>query len=436
MKFRWDKKYLYWGITAFLTLTACMVFFDFLFIGNSIMAFLSKSVVIAMPIIYGLVIAYLLTPVVNWLEMRFLFPAHKKLGLKEKKVTAKRIRMISIIITMVIALGTIYGLFAMVIPQVLNSIMNIVEQLPVYEKNMEAFITRILAANPQLEVTIDDMLYEYSGELNNWLNTKVIPQLNVVLKEVSVSVIGLLKALWNLILGLIISIYVLSSKELFAAQGKKIIYALFEEKTGNQLIRDLRSVNATFGGFISGKILDSLIIGILCFIGITILDMPYPLLISVIIGVTNVIPFFGPYIGAIPCIILILMVNPLQALYFSFFILLLQQFDGNFLGPKILGDSTGLSSFWVIFSITVFGGYFGILGMAVGVPTFAVIYAAFKRYVNRSLKKKGLSTDTNEYLYLSDITNNKYNENFPPKNRKLEKQENTKDKSNLDKKDK
>ena len=231
----------------------------------------------------------------------------------------------------------------------------------------------------------------------------------------SASLLGLVKILFNLIIGIILSIYVLSSKEVFAAQSKKIIYALLEQKKANQLIKDFRSVNKTFGGYISAKLLDSLIIGILCFIGISILRMPYTVLIAVIVGVTNIIPFFGPYIGAIPSIILILMVDPIKALYFTIFVLILQQFDGNILGPKLLGDSTGLSSFWVVTSITLFGGYFGIIGMAIGVPVFAVIYAGLRRWITGMLTAKKLATNTNDYLNLSEIRDHEYIEFMPPR---------------------
>ncbi|HOO28395.1 MAG TPA: AI-2E family transporter, partial [Lachnospiraceae bacterium] len=192
--------------------------------------------------------------------------------------------------------------------------------------------------------------------------------------------------------------YLLASKELFCAQAKKLSYALLREERANNLINNMRFANKTFGGFLVGKILDSLIIGIICFVGTSILKIPYALLISVIVGVTNMIPFFGPYLGAIPCAIILIMINPMKCLIFLIFILILQQFDGNILGPKILGNSTGLSSFWVIFAITIFGGLLGILGMFIGVPLFAVIYSAIKTFVNQRLIKKQLPADTTFYM--------------------------------------
>ncbi|MBQ7065941.1 MAG: AI-2E family transporter [Lachnospiraceae bacterium] len=408
MKFRWDKKYLYWGITGFLAISASILFYYFLFHGTNIKVAFSGITGILMPFIDGLILAYLLTPVLNTLEKKIFIPLYKhfkvKIGPKEKK----HIRMFSITLTMILFVCVVYSFFAMVIPQIIKSIQSIALQFPAYISNLESWIEQTLTNNTKFANLVSDMFTKYSGEFELWINDKVMPHMNVVIKEISLSVIGVAKFLWNFILGFIISIYVLNSKELFAGQGKKIIYALFKEESANNLIRDIRFVDRTFGGFIVGKIIDSIIIGILCYIGMSLLKFPYPELISLIIGITNVIPFFGPYLGAIPSAILILMINPIQCIYFLIFILILQQFDGNILGPKILGDSTGLSSVWVIFSITLFGGFFGVLGMAVGVPTFAVIYAIFKRHINKLLKEKQLSTNTKEYLRVAEIKNGNF----------------------------
>ena len=247
------------------------------------------------------------------------------------------------------------------------------------------------------------LLDTYSEEFMNYLNGSIVPQMETLLKQVSLSMISLLKMMWNFIIGMIISIYVLYNKELFAGQAKKIVYAVLKTKSANQFIMDVRFTSNTFIGFISGKIIDSLIIGVICFAGTSILKMPYALLISVIVGVTNVIPFFGPYLGAIPSTILILMVNPVKCIYFIIFILILQQVDGNLIGPKILGQSTGLSGFWVIFSITIFGGIMGIPGMIIGVPFFAVLYAMIRRMANKMLQRKGLPTDTEKYRNVNYI---------------------------------
>ncbi len=408
MKYRWDKKYLYWGITAFLTICASILFYYFLFHGTNIKTAFSGLINVLMPFLDGLILAYLLTPVMNTFEKKLFYPLYSRfeitIGNKEKK----RIRTFSIILTMLLFICALYGFFSMVIPQIIKSIQSIVLQFPVYINNLELWIEQTLANNTKVEIFVTDWITKYSGEVEDWLNQKVMPQVNVVIKEISLSVIGVAKFLWNFILGFIISIYVLGSKELFAGQSKKIVYAMLNEENANNFIQDVRFVDRTFGGFIIGKIIDSIIIGILCFFGMALLQFPYPALISVIVGITNVIPFFGPYLGAIPSAILILMVNPAQTIYFLIFILVLQQLDGNVIGPKILGNSTGLSSFWVIFSITIFGGFFGILGMAVGVPTFAVIYAALKRYINKLLTRKKLPTNTKEYLFVEEIKDQEF----------------------------
>lgn len=425
MKFHIDKKYIAWGITAFCVFVASLLFYYILFHMGNIKSAFGSAVKICMPIIDGLVVAYLLAPVVNYLERNMFFPACKKAGIQLGVKNKKRIRLITALITIFLLILLLYWFCVMIIPQLIDSIQNILLQLPMYMANLTQWLDGIFKENKELGAVINNIYNQYSGQIEEVTTNKLIPQLNDIVQSVSSkvfsSVLSVLVMAWNFLIGLIIALYLLISKELFAGQGKKIIYALFEEESANATIRNIRFVNRTFGGFISGKLVDSLIIGMLCFIGMTLLNLPYPLLISVIIGVTNIIPFFGPFIGAIPSIILILMVNPMQALYFGIFVLVLQQFDGNILGPKILGDKTGLSSFWVIFAITLFGGYWGFLGMAVGVPVFAVLYAAWKAFINRSLIKKGLSTDTNEYLNLSEIKKNEFIELPPPKIKEFKK---------------
>lgn len=412
MKLHVDKKYIAWGVTAFSVIAASILFYYLLFHMGNIQTAVGAATKICMPIIDGLVIAYLLAPVVNHLEYDFFFPICKKININLHQKNKKRIRLVSSLITLFLLILVLYCFCVMMIPQIVASIQNIIGQLPTYVNNLTTWLENIFKKNPEFGVLIKDILVQYSGQLEELTTVKIIPQLNEIVQSVSStvfsSVMNILLMAWNFFIGLIIALYLLLSKELFAGQGKKIIYALFEKDTANMTIRNIRFIHQTFGGFISGKLVDSLIIGMICFIGMTLLNLPYPLLVSLIIGITNIIPFFGPFIGAIPSIILILMVNPLQALYFAIFVFALQQFDGNILGPKILGDKTGLSSFWVIFAITLFGGYWGFIGMAIGVPVFAVIYAAWKAFVNRSLQKKGLSTDTNKYLNLQEIHNDKY----------------------------
>ena len=400
MKFRWDKKYLYWGMTAMVVIGVSIVLFFLMFRGANFKDGISRLISICMPVLDGFILAYLMTPILNFIEkliLRFVLKkSRKELGNRKQKY----LRGVSVCITLLLVWLVLYSFFSVVVPQVLRSIQSIVLQFPAYVNNLTLWLESVLADNPQVELYINNMINTYTPELKDWLNGTLLPQMNLAIRAVSSYAINVLVAVWNLILGLIISIYLMNSKEKFVGQAKEIVYSLFDIGRANDIVDDCRFIHRTFGGFLSGKLLDSLIIGILCFIGTNIIGTPYALLISVIIGVTNIIPFFGPYLGAIPSAILVLMIDPMQCLYFLIFILVLQQFDGNFLGPKILGGSTGLSSFWVIFSITIFGGVMGVPGMVIGVPTFAVIYAMIRRRVHRGLRKKNLPTDTEQYKEL------------------------------------
>lgn len=409
MKFPWDKKYLYWGVTALLVIIGAISFYYIIFHSSSLKNNLFQLLSIATPIIDGLVLAYLLWPIVSFLERKLLHPLQDKLTAKypslkkrEKKLV-KYCRGISILLTVVFVLFVLSGFFRFVIPQIAFSIQTIVSQFDVYVENLTNWLQEILANNPEFEKIVSDLISTYSPRLEEWMNNTLIPQMNTILKTVSLSMLGVAKALWNLVIGLIISIYLLGNKERFLSQMKKMTYAFFTPKLANSMISDAKLIDRTFGGFINGKILDSVIIGLICFVSVNIMKLPFPMLISVIVGVTNIIPFFGPFIGAVPCALLILMVNPWQCLYFIIFILILQQFDGNFLGPKILGSSTGLSGFWVIFSITIFSGLMGVPGMILGVPVFAVFYTLLRRKVNNNLKQKGMPLDSAEYADLSGV---------------------------------
>lgn len=419
MKFKFDKKYLYWGITGFLALAGAILFYYILFHRSNFMGGLDKFITIAMPIIDGFVLAYLFTPVLNVIEKKLIKPLYKKAGITITPKVKKRMRACSILATLVVVLLVLYELFALILPEVIRSIQSIIFQFPIYVNNLSNWALLMLKDNPELEATVDSLINQYSAKMMEYVNTNLLPHINEVLKTVSLSVIGVFKALWNLVIGFIISVYLLGSKEKFAGQAKKIVYAVFDREAGNEIVSNFRFIHSTFIGFIGGKIVDSIIIGIICFFCTSIIGTPYSILVSVIIGVTNIIPFFGPWIGGIPSALLVLMVDPKQALYFGILIIFIQQFDGNILGPKILGDSTGLSGFWVIFSITIFGGLFGVLGMIVGVPIFAVFYAGVKSLVNRVLYKKNLPTDLSPYMTVGRIEESMaFTEYVPPVRKK------------------
>lgn len=406
MKFNIDKKYFWGGLTAFFVLTGSICFYYLIFHGDQFLAKISQLFKVASPVVYGIILAYLLTPAVNNIEQRILKPLIIKAG-KKITITAEKImRVISIILTMIIAILLVYALFRILIPNIIISIESIAMQFPSYIQNLTTWSADFLDNNPHVETIVTQFVNTYSGEFTDYLNNSIVPRLESLLRQVSMSLIGALGVLWDFIIGIIISIYVLFNKETFAGQAKKILYAFLQAKTANNLIRDVRFTSDTFIGFLSGKIVDSAIIGCLCFAATSVLDMPYSLLISVVVGVTNIIPFFGPFLGAIPCAFLVLMVNPVKCIYFVILIFILQQLDGNVIGPKILGESTGLSGFWVIFSITIFGGLWGIPGMIVGVPFWAVIYAMVRRITERHLKRRNLPIDTREYLHVDYVKEN------------------------------
>lgn len=404
------KKYLYQGLLGVLVAVAVVVVvFAFIKI-NVIRALLGKLFDILMPITIGAVLAYLLSPLYNRVVKkcypyftRWLHSKKRGMGCAKAAATILCIGTTIVVVT---------GLVAIMIPQLITSIEGIVATFSTNAENLSLWIQKTLADNPDLETlvlgyynTILNSIEEWMNNdgIKNFLTTNVMPNVQTVLAGVSTSVVYILDFLKNILVGLVAAIYLLNMKQTLAGQAKKILYSIFKVEHANWILNEARFIDKMFSGFIIGKLLDSLIIGILCFIGMQFMKMPYPLLVSVIIGVTNIIPFFGPFIGAIPTAFLIILVSPVKCLYFLLFILLLQQFDGNILGPKILGEYTGISSFWVLFSILLFGGLFGFVGMIIAVPTFAVIYDLVNQWSLAQLKEKELSTSTADYMELDYI---------------------------------
>lgn len=413
MKFKLNNKYFRWGLTVFLVFAASICFYYLVFHSSNLKANFGALSNILMPVVFGLVTAYLLTPALNYLECRLLVPLCNKCGIRESAKRASIIRGVGILVIAFLFFFMIYGLIAMLLSQIVPSIQNIVSNFDTYLDNFTVWLNELLANNPDIKDYALKTVDKYSVELEAWMNDTLLAKSSELIKTVSLSIIGVLRVLWNFIIGFVISIYVLASKEKFAGQAKKIAFAAFEQNTANVVINNFRFTHKTFIGFISGKILDSIIIGILCFLGTTLMNTPYAVLVSVVIGVTNIIPFFGPFLGAIPTTILIFVVDPghpLNCVYFVIFVLILQQFDGNILGPKILGNSTGLTGFWVIFAITLFGGMFGVLGMIAGVPIFAVMYAAIRAIVNTSLHRKSMPEETSVYMNVGSVDDEGFHE--------------------------
>ena len=275
--------------------------------------------------------------------------------------------------------------------------------LPSEVKSLIAWINDFAKGDSQIADIAERVITEASNFFENWMKNTFIPQAEVYIASVTSGVILTVKFFINIVVGLIISVYVMANQEKFAGQAKKIIFAIFKPVRANVIVKTIRKSNEIFGGFISGKILDSAIIGVLAYIVLAIMKMPDTVLVAVIIGVTNIIPFFGPFIGAIPSFIIIVLQNPMQGLYFLIFVIILQQIDGNIIGPKILGNSTGLSSFWVVFAILVFGGLWGFPGMLLGVPIMAVIYYIIQNIVEYILKRRGIPADKIDYVNLNKI---------------------------------
>lgn len=390
MKFEWNSKYATIGLYSFLTIGASTLLYVFIRDFAYVRAFAGEIVGLLMPFILGFAVAYILNPVLNFIEKK-MFPL-----LLKDKLSRKARRRWAVLLTMLFALVVIGVFFAIVIPQLVDSIMGLYVQIPpalytlqnrifswLEELNIgEEYITQAISVATQYAEQLITNAYSFI--------TKAVPQLLSM-------TINFTSTVMKVVVGLIVCVYLFFSKEKFMAQSKKLLYALCPEKFANMTLNLAADSHKIFSGFISGKILDSFIIGVLCYIGLILIGTPYPLLISLIVGVTNVIPYFGPFIGAIPSALFILLIDPIHCIWFLIFILFLQQLDGNVIGPKILGDSTGLSAFWVIFSITFFGGIWGFMGMLIGVPFFAVIYSVCKNYTEYRLRMKNMATDTAAY---------------------------------------
>lgn len=398
------KKYMLWGVTIFCAVAASVLFFFFIFRLQNVGALLGKIMKTLTPVIYGLVIAYLLNPIANYWNRTLLVVFRKKL--KNEKRAAGLAKGLSILIALIIAVVIICGLLLLVLPRLAESIAVMIDSIPYYVMEVQKFTEGLLEAHPELLTLSGEAYAKLTEHMESWMSSKLLPQMNILLSGLTNGIIGVFNSLFNMLIGIIVSIYVLMSREKFVGEGKKTLYALFKPDIANNILMVLRQSNRIFGGFISGKLIDSLIIGIICFVGLYIMRTPYTVLVSVIVGVTNIIPFFGPYIGAIPSAFLILLTDWRQCIYFVFFILILQQIDGNIIGPKILGNSTGLSAFWVVFSILLGGGLFGFAGMLLGVPVFGVIYFMIKTFIEWLLRTKKLPAATEDYCAVEYIDKN------------------------------
>lgn len=385
MKVDWNRKYTTISVYAVISVCAVIVFYLAMSQLGHLLDKISGVVNIFKPFIWGFAMAYLLDFVLRFYENKIL-----KKGVFKKLKSKRGIGLLFTYMTAFIVIGLF---IQFVLPQLIDSIVGLVNDIPSYIDNTSKFINQTIASLDLQEHYLTIINEKFNNILDYVIkaSTNLLPMLGAGLTTV-------LSSIWNIVLGIIISIYLLIEKEKFFALAKKITYAIFNKKAAEKTIELTHRSNETFGKFLSGKILDSFIIAILTFIILTIVKMPYTLLLSVIIGITNIIPFFGPFIGAIPSVIIVLFVSPTKAFWLIVIIFIIQQLDGNIIGPKILGDSIGISAFWILFSILVAGKFLGFVGMVIGVPLFAVLYSIIKEIVEARLDKKGLKTDTKDYM--------------------------------------
>lgn len=389
-RFSMKNEYAKIGLMLFIVIAGSILFYFSFFKDHTLFGFFKSIWSCLMPFTVGAVLAYLLKPICAVFEK---WTAKWFARMKNKSSAKKLSQNLSVFFTIVVFLAFMYVIFASVIPQVIDSVKVLVEAVPDAYSNAMDWLVGI-----SKDTVFEDTVTQFSDDTLKTVQ-KIVTQFfgdgtsegmitDKVISGVTVGVKGVLSFLKNLLIGLVACVYILAQRKKLAAQGKMIIYSAFKKKWADRIMEEICYIDKMFSGFINGKIIDSIIIGIITFIVTSIFKIPYAMLISVIVGVTNVIPFFGPWIGAVPCALIVLMVSPIKCLYFIIMIIAIQQFDGNILGPKILGNTTGLSSFWVLFSIIFFGGLFGFAGMLVGVPLFAVIYDLIERGVKRGLKKK------------------------------------------------
>ncbi len=415
--FKWDKKYLYWGVTVFSVVVASITFFWVLNKWSDIKKILAVLLDALAPFIYGILISYLLNKLMMRVEKGLMAPLMTRL-VKKKPRRAKRVaRVLSVILTELLTWGVLAGMLVLFLPQIYRSIASLVSKSQSYFDTITNWVNRFFSED-DLGKTLLGLLDTMEESLMNWLNTVVLPQVGSIVASLAGGAISFLGTLMDLLVGIVISIYVLYNKETFCAQVKKVAMAVFKPRTFQTLVREMNFINNAFGDYIAGTLTDALIIGVATYIFMLLLRMPYSALIAIIIGVTNIIPFFGPFIGAVPSALLLLLERPVLCLIFVIFIVVLQQLDGNVIKPRIHGSKTGISGFWIIFAILFFGALFGVVGMILGVPVTSVLYSMAKRVNNAGLRKRGLPVDTSFYKRVSyvdpDTGEPVYKEGFEP----------------------
>ncbi len=384
-------RYFYFMLAGFGAISLSIAFFFFLYRFQGLEEALGNIVEILYPFIYGSIIAYLLRPVCNWYDdtLTDLLPV------KMRKIAGP----LAVILSMGTGFLVVYLLLSMILPELVTSIQNIWVSMP---DRVQAFLdwsTVTFGENEQLVQAVEAAYDSLYASIDAWAKNTLMPYVTNIVSGVGQSVLAVLNFLLDFLIGIIVAVYLLLSRKKFAKQGVMVVRSTLSPKWAQIVLDEIVFIDKMFGGFIDGKLVDSGIIGLLCYFGCLIFKFPNPLLVSAIVGITNVIPFFGPFIGAVPATLLIMLENPIKGLWFILFVFGLQQLDGNVIGPKILGDKTGLSSFWVLFGIILFGGLWGLVGMVVAVPLVAVIYDLIKKLVHRGLKKNDCIEVWDEYVH-------------------------------------
>ena len=400
--FKWDKKYLYWGITAFCVIVCSISFFWLL---NKWAAFTRVLGVILgalSPFIYGILIAYMLNKVMKIFEKHVFSKLARRLFRSNPVHARKASRIFSIVVTELLALGFIAGMLAIILPQIYYSITDLIAKSSQYISILVDWVERLFEGET-LEPIALEWLNTASKHLTNWLETDVLPHIDTLITSITGGVISIISTVINFFIGIVISVYILYNKEVFCAQAKKLLMSITKPRASSKIIGEMDFINDAFGDYIVGEIIDSLIVGIVNYIFMVIVGMPYAALVSIIMMLTNLIPIFGPFIGAIPSGLLILLEDPMMCLIFVIFTLVLQQLDGHVLKPRIHSTKSGISGFWIMFAILFFGGLFGLVGMVLGVPVTTVLYSIIRRLNNRRLREKGLPEDTRYYAVLDHV---------------------------------
>lgn len=384
MKDPYKRRYLYLTLSLFAAFSLSIIVFFLVYRFQGLGSWFETLSGILAPFVYGGVIAYLLRPLCNHYEAFF----QNRLPIKMKKASGA----IAVALSVLSGILIVYALIIMIAPQLIHSVMTLWQKLPGQVNQLLTWARATFGEQGELVDILSNLYNQAYAQIENWGQNTLSPYLTNVMDivgGVGNSVYRVVKFFYNLLVGLIVACYLLASRRKFSRQGELIVRSLLKPEWAELFLEEVAFVDRIFGGFIDGKIVDSAIIGVLCYIGCSIFRFPNALLVSAIVGVTNVIPFFGPFIGAIPSTLLIMIESPVKGLWFILFILALQQLDGNIIGPKILGNRTGLSSFWVLFSIVLFGGLWGLPGMVICVPLFAVLYDLASRLIHRGLVRKG-----------------------------------------------